>query len=112
MNSCVTTQDQGFSIVSVAGEVDLSWSQSIRKAVLEALAGNHPVAIELSGVEYIDSSGIAALVEGFQQARGKKQVFGLLAISKPVRSVLQLARLDRVFPIWTSLADAQGSVQV
>ena len=107
MNSCVTTQDQGFSIVSVAGEVDLSWSQSIRKAVLDALAGNHPVAVELSGVEYIDSSGIAALVEGFQQARGKKQVFGLLAISKPVRSVLQLARLDRVFPIWNSLADAQ-----
>jgi anti-sigma B factor antagonist len=106
MNTCVTREEQGFCIVSVAGEVDLSWSQTVRKAVLDALAAHTQVAVELSAVEYIDSSGIAALVEGFQQARGKKQLFGLLGVSKPVRSVLQLARLDRVFPMWASLADA------
>ncbi|NJR44052.1 STAS domain-containing protein [bacterium] len=96
MNTCVTRQESGFCVVSVAGEVDLSWSQSLRKAVLDALAAHPQVAVELSAVEYIDSSGIAALVEGFQHARGKKQRFGLLAVSKPVHSVLQLARLDRV----------------
>jgi anti-sigma B factor antagonist len=102
-NQCSTRSELGFTVVSVQGEVDLSWSQQLRKAVLDALAGNQPVAIELKGVEYIDSSGIAALVEGFQVARGKKQKFGLLDISKPVFSVLQLARLDRVFPLWTDL---------
>lgn len=106
MNQCLTLQEQDFCVVKIAGEVDLSWSQSIRKTILEALAKHTRVAIDLSAVEYIDSSGIAALVEGYQQARGKKQTFGLLNISKPVRSVLQLARLDRVFPIWNTLADA------
>ena len=77
MNNCRTQIENGHQVLYVSGEVDLSWSQQ--------------------AVEYIDSSGIAALVEGFQFARGKKQVFTLLKISKPVLSVLKLARLDRVF---------------
>jgi anti-sigma B factor antagonist len=107
-NQCSSKVEAGVHIVLVQGEVDLSWSQQVRKAVLDALAHGQPVAVDLSLVEYIDSSGIAALVEGFQHARGKKQRFGLLAISKPVLSVLQLARLDRVFPLWASLAEAPG----
>ena len=53
----------------------------------------------LSQVGYIDSSGIAALVEGFQNARGRGQPFELAAVSPSVLAVLKLARLDRVFPI-------------
>ncbi len=107
-NLCNAVDEQGFRVVKVQGEVDLSWSQQVRKVVLDALASGQPVAVDLSKVDYIDSSGIAALVEGFQNARGKKQKFGLLAISKPVLSVLQLARLDRVFPLWLSLEQAQA----
>jgi anti-sigma B factor antagonist len=105
MNACRTTTEQNFQLLHVSGEVDLSWSQQVRKAVLDALSTGKPVAVDLSGVEYIDSSGIAALVEGFQQARGKKQTFGLLKISKPVLSVLKLARLDRVFVLWDQLPE-------
>ncbi len=97
MNNCRTQIENGHQVLYVSGEVDLSWSQQVRKSVLEALGTGMPVAVDLSAVEYIDSSGIAALVEGFQLARGKKQVFTLLKISKPVLSVLKLARLDRVF---------------
>jgi anti-sigma B factor antagonist len=103
MNDCTLTIESGFQVLQVSGEVDLSWSPKLRKAVLDALAKDQPMAIDLSRVEYIDSSGIAALVEGFQNARGKKQSFGLLRISKPVLSVLKLARLDRVFVIWDAL---------
>ncbi len=97
MNNCRTQVESSHQVLYVSGEVDLSWSQQVRKAVLEALGSGMPVAVDLSAVEYIDSSGIAALVEGFQLARGKKQAFALLKISKPVLSVLKLARLDRVF---------------
>ncbi len=104
MGSCETRNEQGFRIVSVGGEVDLSWSADIRDAVLAALRDSNQVLVELKDVSYIDSSGIAALVEGFQTARGKKQTFGLLSISEPVRAVLELARLDQVFPIHADLA--------
>jgi anti-sigma B factor antagonist len=103
VNSCTTEHENGHQILHISGEVDLSWSQQVRKAVLDALGSGQPVAVDLSKVEYIDSSGIAALVEGFQLARGKKQSFALLRISKSVLSVLKLARLDRVFVIWDEL---------
>ncbi|MFN7552893.1 MAG: STAS domain-containing protein [Pseudomonadota bacterium] len=98
-NQCTTESLDGLLLVRVAGEVDLSWSQSIRKAVLDALSRAPAVGVDLSRVTYIDSSGIAALVEGFQTARGKGQRFALVAASPQVRAVLQLARLDRVFPM-------------
>jgi anti-sigma B factor antagonist len=98
-NECTTEARPGLHLVKVAGEVDLSWSQSIRKAVLDALGRAPAVGVDLSAVTYIDSSGIAALVEGFQSARGKGQKFALVAASPQVRAVLQLARLDRVFPM-------------
>ena len=50
-------------------------------------------------MSYIDSSGIAALVEGFQAARARGSRFALVAVSDAVRAVLELARLDRVFQL-------------
>jgi len=89
----------GAILIRLSGEVDLSWSQQVRHAVLAALEKNPVVGVELSQVSYIDSSGIAALVEGFQNARTRGSRFALVAISDAVRAVLELARLDRVFLI-------------
>ncbi len=89
----------GVVLIRLSGEVDLSWSQHVRKAVLAALEDNPAVGVELSQVSYIDSSGIAALVEGFQSARARGSRSALVAISAAVRAVLELARLDRVFLI-------------
>ncbi|MBN8726657.1 MAG: STAS domain-containing protein [Xanthomonadales bacterium] len=105
VNSVATEAAGTYMLVRVAGEVDLSWSQQVRRAVLDALASGQPVAVDLSAVGYIDSSGIAALVEGLQGARARRQPFVLVAVSAPVRAVLELARLDSVFALAAS-ADA------
>jgi anti-sigma B factor antagonist len=89
----------GVVLIRLSGEVDLSWSQQVRKAVLAALEASSIVGVDLSQVSYIDSSGIAALVEGFQGARARGTRFALVAVSDAVRAVLELARLDRVFLI-------------
>lgn len=103
MNDCQTLSEAGHTVVRLSGEVDLSWSATVRQAVLAALGNGGPVAVDLAAVRYIDSSGIAALVEGFQNARGRSQRFVLVAVSAPVHSVLKLARLDRVFELVESL---------
>jgi anti-sigma B factor antagonist len=108
-NECVIEDAAGIKIVRVFGEVDLSWSQKVRKVILEALGSKEPTVIDLSGVNYIDSSGIAALVEGFQTARSKNQKFHLVAVSAAVMAVLQLARLDRVFPIMDTIEQARAA---
>jgi anti-sigma B factor antagonist len=106
-NECISERLGDYTLVRVRGEVDLSWSQQVRRAILDALGATGKVGVELSQVSYIDSSGIAALVEGFQNARGRGQKFALVAASKPVMAVLQLARLDKVFPLFASLDEAR-----
>lgn len=103
-NHCESDLAASPPTVRVFGEVDLSWSQTLRDAILSALKGGNAVAVDLAAVSYIDSSGIAALVEGFQTARQQGKRFGLIAVSPAVLSVLQLARLDKVFPLYHDAA--------
>jgi len=107
-NTVKTRSEAGFNIVTVKGEVDLSWSSQIRGKILDALSSEskEPVLVELTEVAYIDSSGIAALVEGYQTAKTKQLGFGLVSISSAVKAVLELARLDQVFPIYRDLSEA------
>jgi anti-sigma B factor antagonist len=99
--------DGDFIVIRLRGEVDLSWSQDVRKAILDALETDG-VGVLLDEVSYIDSSGIAALVEGFQNARTTGKKFALVSVSDAVRAVLELARLDRVFPIVDDVAAARA----
>lgn len=93
------TADGGATVVTLSGEVDLRHSPALRKSLMELMLDKRAVVMDLSGVEYIDSSGIAGLVEAYQMARRNGTGFVLAAISDPVGRVLQLARLDRVFTI-------------
>ncbi len=109
MQRCQIREDGGYHIVAVAGEVDLSWSAELRKAILQGLDARKPVLVELSGVSYIDSSGIASFVEGYQRARKSRLQFMLVAASPAVLAVLKLARLDRVLPLVPDLAAARAA---
>lgn len=96
-------QEGDFTVVELKGEVDLSCSPDARQQILEVINAGHNLLVDMSGVTYIDSSGVASLVEGYQSARKKNQQFGLVAVSRSAMSVLSLARLDKVFPIHESV---------
>jgi anti-sigma B factor antagonist len=98
-------EEAGYSVVELAEDVDLSCSPQARAAILGCLENDQNVLVDLSQVTYIDSSGVASLVEGYQTARKRELQFGLVSVSQPAMSVLQLARLDKVFPIHTSVAE-------
>lgn len=100
----VSNEDQ-YTVISLKGEVDLHFSPTARKQILKYLGSDNNVLVDLSGVEYIDSSGVASLVEGYQLAKTNKLVFGLLNTSEPAQHVLALARLDKIFPMYASIED-------
>ena len=100
------TEEQGYAIVHLTGDIDLSCSAEVRRALLERLAAAQSILVDMSAVTYIDSSGIASLVEAYQTARKKHLEFGLVAVSEPALSVLELARLDKVFPIHASVGES------
>jgi anti-sigma B factor antagonist len=100
------TEDHGQLVVALEGEIDLEQAGAVRRALLESLKKGRSVLVDLSLVTYIDSSGIASLVEGLQVARKQKTDLALVAVSQRVRRVLELARLDKVFLIHADLASA------
>ncbi len=97
---------RGGIVVALEGDIDLEGSPAARKILLDAVGQGQPVYVDLSGVGYIDSSGIASLVEALQRARQGGTGFALASVSDPARRVLELARLDRVFTIHASLDEA------
>lgn len=98
--------ENGARVVAFSGEIDLESSPEARAALLDAVRAGDPVYADLSGVEYIDSSGVASFVEAYQLAREQEVVFGLISVSASAMRVIKLARLDRVFPIHDSMEAA------
>jgi len=86
-------------IVDVTGQIDMGTSPALRKALLESLKGTERLAINLTQVKYIDSSGIASLLEVLQDAKKSKKRIILFGLTAAVLQVLQLTRLTRVFEI-------------
>ena len=98
----------GTTIVVLSGDVDLDSSPKVRSVLLETVGNKRGVLVEMSAVSYIDSSGIASLVEAYQSARRGSTLFALVAVSDAAMRVLELARLDQVFAIHASVTDALG----
>jgi anti-sigma B factor antagonist len=90
------------TIFDVSGDIDLANSPAIRKALLKELRDNRTprVVMNLSNVRYIDSSGVASLVEGLKAARDVGSRFILFGLSTSAREVLQLSRLLRIFEVY------------
>ena len=97
------SEQQGASVVAFTGEVDLESSPAAREILLKCLESTSKVIVDLSKVSYIDSSGVASLVEALQAAKKNGSQFALAAVSEPTRRVLELARLDKVFTLYGSV---------
>jgi anti-sigma B factor antagonist len=96
----IATREQSeATIVDVSGDVDMGTSPGLRKALLESLRATPRLVINLGGVRYIDSSGIASLVEVLKEARNKQKRLVLFGLNTAVREVLQLTRLNKIFEI-------------
>jgi anti-sigma B factor antagonist len=99
------------AIIDVTGDIDLYSSPQVRQTILDEL--NQKVAkrviVNLTGVRYIDSSGVASLVEGLQLSRKSQVRFALCGLNKAPRQVLELTRLIKVFEIFDNLEAALAS---
>jgi anti-sigma B factor antagonist len=96
------------TIVDVSGDIDLANSPEMRKALLHEVRDDRKprVVLNLSQVRYIDSSGVASLVEGLKASRDSGSRFILVGLSGAAREVLQLSRLVKVFEIYDTEVEA------
>jgi anti-sigma B factor antagonist len=98
-------EERGRLVVSFEGNVDLEYAPAARRVLLDSVKQKRDVLVDLSRVSYIDSSGVANLVEAFQLSRQRGTGFALVSVNAAAMRVLALARLDRVFTIHASLED-------
>ncbi len=90
------------TIFDIVGDIDLANSPQIRKAVLHEIREERTpkVVMNLTKVRYIDSSGVASLVEGLKASRDAGSRFILFGLSPAAREVLQLSRLLKIFEVY------------
>lgn len=99
------------TILEVEGEVDLYSSPDLRKAVLQLTEKeNAAIIIDLDEVTYMDSSGVATLVEGLQESEKYGGSFAIANLDSKVKAVFELSRLDKVFQIYDSLEEALKNI--
>src|SRR5271154_3497462 len=107
-----TRQSGTATIVDVVGDITLYNSPEVRKVLLDLLKEKRSprVIVNMLNVKYIDSAGVASLVEGLKISRDLKSSFALYGLSRTAREVLELTRLIKVFEVYANEAEAlQGA---
>jgi len=97
-----------YKVLHLTGEVDLSNSSEVRKCLLEIIDKGHPVIVDFSGLEYIDSSGMASLVEALNRANKKSLELIIAGATGSPLQVLQLTRLNQVFRIVDKVEEVEA----
>jgi anti-sigma B factor antagonist len=101
----------GYQVLAFEGEIDLHVLPRISSA-FGALIQEKPkkLVVDLSKVTYIDSSGLAALIEGMKNVEAYGGIFALVGLQENVRSIFETARLDQVLRIFPDTQTAFDAV--
>ena len=97
------------AVVAATGRLNMVSAPAFREAVAGVVGtGRSRVAIDLSGVEFMDSSGLGALVGCLKTAR---QAGGDLRIAAPTKQVLMVLQLSNIDRILKPYDDAQSALE-
>ena len=107
MDVIVETRTQGpWTVVEVAGELDLHTSPPLRDHMIELIEqGTVRLALDLTKVDFMDSSSLGSLVTCLKRLRERDGRLVLIGVGGTPMKVLTLTGLDRVFEIVPSTAD-------
>ncbi|MEL7474238.1 MAG: STAS domain-containing protein [Planctomycetota bacterium] len=97
----------GVYVVAPRGDIDMSCSPQFRDAI-KGVQDKRPerIVVDLAGVRYMDSSGLATLVEAMKNAKASSTRLVLCAMNEKVLAIFEIARLHQYFVISPSLAEA------
>ncbi len=91
----------GRAELRLTGSMNIHTAMALRKRLKALLTDEvNEIRVDMRGVDFIDSAGIAVMVEGLQWSRKKEgRRFVLVGLSENVRDIFELAKLDTVFDI-------------
>ena len=97
----------GWRVLRLAGEIDVATAPRLRDRLVQLVTEGPPrLVVDLSGVTFIDSMGLGALVSGLKRARAHDGDLRLAGATDHVAKVLSITRLDQAFVVADSVAEA------
>jgi anti-sigma B factor antagonist len=94
-------------ILALEGEIDLHRSPQVKETLEPLLARKLPrIRLDFSGVTYVDSSGLATMIETLQRVQTYGGQLAMFGLRDSVRSIFEIARLDQIFRIFPDEAAA------
>lgn len=103
-------EQDGFSITEVTGEVDVYTAPQLDEA-LSALVegGNNKLIVDLSGVEFLDSTGLGVLVKALKRVRENDGSLAVVATTDRISKVFRITGLDAAIGLHGSVDEAVGA---
>jgi len=99
--------EEEIPVVSITGDIDLETSPQLREFLKpKSSKKTSLLLLDFSGVNYIDSSGLATLIEYFQAVQGFKGKLALASLSPRVKNVFEIVRLEQIFSLHPDIPSA------
>jgi anti-sigma B factor antagonist len=104
------TQTGGVTLVVPKGDLDMGTADQMKRTLTELIEkGQSKLVMDLTGVAYVDSSGLGALVAAMKQARAVGGNLKLCGLQEDVRSIFEMTRLIKVMAVHSDRQEAVAS---
>ncbi len=101
------------AIFHLGGSLDVATSPRLKEALLKASARDqNDVIVDLTQVEFLDSTGLGALMGAHRRALEKGGRLSLIVSEGPIARLLHITGLSRVFPLYASIGEALAGIGV
>ena len=111
MKLIVTETSAAAAVISFPVQnLDASNVKAFRDAIQPVTAAREIVLLDMSALNFVDSSGLGALLSCLRTMNGKNGQLRLFGMTKPVKALFELVRMHRIFPIYNSREEALEDV--
>jgi anti-sigma B factor antagonist len=100
-------EQDGWSVVDVAGEIDVATAPRLREQVISLIGdGRYRIVVDMAGVDFIDSTGLGVLISGLKRTRTHDGDFVLVCTEPRILKVFEITGLTAVFSVHDTVEDA------
>jgi anti-sigma B factor antagonist len=107
------SHENGVVIFALSGAIDLHYAPTLRSLFQSKLNEHCPaLVVDLSAVDFIDSTGLATLIEYHRDAASHGGVFCLAGINPNLKAIFDVVQFDKVLAIFPSVLEAKAAIKL
>jgi anti-sigma B factor antagonist len=103
-------EQSGVTVISLEGDVDVTGAPELRDLLAGTIVPGARILLDLTGVAFVDSSGVGVLVTAHRKAAEAEASFGLAAATPTVSRVFELTRTNRLLSIYPTVSDGVSAL--